>query len=368
MILSAIGILMVVDAHAWSSLQLFTSFMPYNSFFMPMFVFISGYFFSKNSLDRVKAELLKKIRHLIVPYYIWILLYGLLVHLLKSLSIISYGEDFSFSTLLIKPWTTGALYKFTDPLWFVPALFLTWFFYYFIRKIIGSYWNDWISFLIFVCLGAFCVVLSRHGYAKTEYYLPWLKTGFLLQFYQMGQIFRHYIEPSFKKCPKWPVLAGTLLINIFLQIISPESIDFPMMLMGEFHNPNPFLPLITSITGILFWLSISEILVPALGNNPLVNYISNNTFWIMANHAFFFNVLNAALYLTNRLFHLGLAFDSSSFTSNVWYRYEPVTTFRFVYVLFGLSGCILSKKLFDFFIRNFLKNLGSSNQSSNQNN
>ena len=37
MILSALGILFVVDAHAWSPLGLMTNFFPYNSFFMPIY-------------------------------------------------------------------------------------------------------------------------------------------------------------------------------------------------------------------------------------------------------------------------------------------------------------------------------------------
>ena len=41
MLLSAIGIFMVVDHHTWTALNLFGDFIPYNSFFMPMFVFIS---------------------------------------------------------------------------------------------------------------------------------------------------------------------------------------------------------------------------------------------------------------------------------------------------------------------------------------
>ena len=51
MLLSAIGIIFVVDAHAWTSLSLFTAYIPYNSFFMPMFVFISGYFFKPESAE-----------------------------------------------------------------------------------------------------------------------------------------------------------------------------------------------------------------------------------------------------------------------------------------------------------------------------
>ena len=44
--LQALLILMVIDDHVSSRIGLLTSIFPYDSFFMPFFVFISGYFAS----------------------------------------------------------------------------------------------------------------------------------------------------------------------------------------------------------------------------------------------------------------------------------------------------------------------------------
>ena len=58
MVLSAIAIIMIVDAHAQNALGLFAGLIPFNSFFIPLFVFISGYF---NKVDS-KTDLTEYIR------------------------------------------------------------------------------------------------------------------------------------------------------------------------------------------------------------------------------------------------------------------------------------------------------------------
>ena len=68
MLLSAIGIVMVADQHTFTAFNIFGKFLPYNSFFMPMFVFISGYFNKVNSDTRLSSYVGKKIRSLLVPY------------------------------------------------------------------------------------------------------------------------------------------------------------------------------------------------------------------------------------------------------------------------------------------------------------
>lgn len=44
--LYAMAILMVIDDHCSTRIGLLSSIFPYNSFYMPLFVFASGYFFN----------------------------------------------------------------------------------------------------------------------------------------------------------------------------------------------------------------------------------------------------------------------------------------------------------------------------------
>ena len=68
MLLSAIGIFMVVDHHTFTALNILGDFIPYNSFFMPMFVFISGYFNKVDSGTKLLPYTWKKVKNLLFPY------------------------------------------------------------------------------------------------------------------------------------------------------------------------------------------------------------------------------------------------------------------------------------------------------------
>lgn len=50
--LEALAIIMVIDDHVSTRVGILSSVFPYNSFYMPMLVFISGYFFKRQRCRR----------------------------------------------------------------------------------------------------------------------------------------------------------------------------------------------------------------------------------------------------------------------------------------------------------------------------
>lgn len=48
--LEALAMIMVIDDHVSTRIGILSSIFPYNSFYMPMLVFISGYFFKERSV------------------------------------------------------------------------------------------------------------------------------------------------------------------------------------------------------------------------------------------------------------------------------------------------------------------------------
>ena len=48
--LEALAIIMVIDDHMSTRIGILSSIFPYNSFYMPLFVFISGYFYREQKI------------------------------------------------------------------------------------------------------------------------------------------------------------------------------------------------------------------------------------------------------------------------------------------------------------------------------
>ena len=350
MILSAFAIIFVVDAHAWSPLAFFTNFFPYNSFFMPLFVFVSGYFYREKNLEKPLHFLLNKAKSLLVPYYAILLFVLAAVEVLREIAPIGpkYGELDSLKDFFINPFYKADLSSLLTPGWFVPALFCVLVIWVIVRCMLKRIWNDSIAAIAYCVIGTFCVYLSRKGWNETLW-LPLIRTGFLLQFYQLGVLYCSKLEHRFRKIPAPVVWLVTLGINALLQYLSGNQIYFnDINKMTGFLTDIYVLPLITSVTGIAFWLVVADKLAPILGNNKLINYISNHTYAIMMFHIIWFNVYN---FLISRIPAVARSFDFEKFYKTAWYRYEPVVQLRFFYVIAGLLGtlmmCWLAEKLYE---------------------
>ncbi|WP_374702917.1 acyltransferase family protein [Bacillus sp. T33-2] len=116
--LKALGIIIVVTGHIAGYV-----FPPY-SFHMPLFVFIFGYFYKTSHQARIFNYVKKKFKDLVIPYYKWNLFYGILVFILTSINLITFGQSLSFHSFFVESWLSGHQYLFNLAAWFVLSLFL----------------------------------------------------------------------------------------------------------------------------------------------------------------------------------------------------------------------------------------------------
>ena len=324
MLLSALGILFVLDSHVGPDFSMSFVVFPYGSFYMPMFAFISGYFFSEKHIQtwtHVIRFTDRKIRVLLVPYFLWIIFYGIITATGRYLNIFEIG-NVSLIDLIHNIVTGGTSFYFNDPAWFVPLLFCVIIGYTIIRKIVGNHWNHYAAMLIFALLGAGAVALSQTDFRTHNTYML-MKIPVFMQHYHLGVLFKEKLEKHFDNLNAVLVCCVSAAINLFLISIYGRNIAFPLYAtMSGFELNAPFLPLITSITGIAFWLKVCKMLAPVLGENKLMNFISDNTFFFMTHHL---AVKHIWLGLAMKLHNAGVitlpGIDVEQYRKYAWYVY-----------------------------------------------
>lgn len=108
--------------------------------------------------------------------------------------------------------------------------------------------------------------------------------------------------------------------------------------MANFHYV--VLPLITSISGILFYYEIMSLAAEKIGERKEISFIARNTFVIMQLHLLLINIPD--LYVFYKVTHGSekyADFPVQSYINNVWTRYSPNT--RLIGFFCGLIGSLL---------------------------
>ena len=357
MILSAIGIFMVVDSHTFTCFNILGNFMPYNSFFMPMFVFISGYFNKVDSSTKLWPYFIKKVKSLLVPYTgISLAVFGIQ----QLINWIKLGDEMTpvpqgyFAYVLDRVVTVGSFGAIAEATWFVISLFVTLMVYAILKKLLHGTWNSYVMLALFTAAHIFVVYLAKNTDPQyLTYLLVPLKCLFLMPFLEMGVIYRDHIEKKHESLPagfKIGLMFALLVVNAVRTLYLPNAYDLAFDRINDlsgFYSPYYVTPLISSIVGILFWLTFVDLIAKPVGESRFVNYMSCNTFWIMGFHILFFNIVNCILMLISRHIAVLPCFDIESFMGSEWYFWEIGNNAKILYVLAGVLGPLLFKWIFD---------------------
>ena len=355
MVLSAIGIFMVVDHHTFTALNLFGDYIPYNSFFMPMFVFISGYFNKVDSDTKLLSYIGKKAKTLLLPYAgISLLVFAIqqLINLIKTGEFASLPSGY-LMYVLERVITSGSPFPLVTPMWFVISLFCTLIFYALLKKLLNKIWNSLVMFGIFTVLHFAVVYLAQtiDSDSLHPFLLP-LKVFFLLPFLELGMIYKKYLEGKLTKMSgglKIGLLILLLVINAIRTTYLPSAYDVAFDSIDElagFTSPFFVTPMLSSIIGILFWLTLTDLISKPLYESRFVNFMSCNTFWIMGLHILFFNVLNCIFMFADKIIGLPY-FDAEAFRDSEWYFWEISPNIKLVYLAIGILGPLGLKWIYD---------------------
>lgn len=336
-ILSAMAILMIVAGHVSYNIFTVGDLFPYYSFHVPLFMFISGYFYRDESEAHPFAYLKKKVWRLLVPYMIWNLFYGVLAYLLRTFGDFAFGDPLSVKSLLIAPFTSGYQFSYNYAAWFVPTLFIVEIMNlvmrFVMRKMHLNY--EWLYLILSLALGMATAYLAIGGHVWGPYKTPG-RILFLYPCFQMGQFYHQKLEKR-DTLPNIPYFAIVIGIQLILQLVCHGQLAYTAVWCTGFAH-GPVVPYLTVITGTAFFLRIAKILTPVLEKSRSVNYLARNTYAVMMHHVFTFILVKAVIGMIAKATGTMQDFDWVLYHGNIDYYYlvNGVEQFKMVYLLAGV--------------------------------
>lgn len=341
-ILYFIGIFLVVANHlGGGSIDLLYNWFPAYSFHLPLFMFCSGYLIFKNIDDKPLIYIKKNIRKLLVPLYIWNIIYGLFVIFLHKKGF-TFGESFNIFNIFVKPIYNGHQFIFTLATWFIFPLLILKIFNFFIMRTLKNNKTLYIPyFLLSILIGCLGVHLSMKGY-NTGVYLLINKVLIFLPFFVLGMLYNRILE-RYDNLPNIYYFLILFVINLIIIYIFGGTREYVICWCNNFDNV--YRIFIVGTIGILFWLRISRIITPILSKSNLVMKISRNTYDIVIHHIMGCFVLNYIYYLLSSFVFKD--FDILQFRSNATYLYLPkgINNFLILYVSMGFGFPLIVIKI-----------------------
>ncbi len=345
-ILTGTAIVMVVAGHLGYGVLTVGDLFPYYSFHVPLFMFISGYFYKEVGKGQTFGYVKKKVCRLLVPYLLWNLVYGLLAWLLRGYGF-SMGEEISVRTLFLAPFMHGYQFIYNYAAWFVPVLLVIEMMNLLMRFICG--WSfeklsrrrdeggnlEWFYLAGSLAIGMIVVCLAIGGHVWGDYKAAG-RILFLYPSYQMGQFYK-------KKLEKHDTMGNLVYFAIVMGVqtllqIGCNGLAFSSVWCTGFAN-GPLVPYVTIVTGIAFWLRIAKVAAPVIGRSRVIRFLGQNTYTVMMHHVLVFMLIK--MILAGVAAGTGLCgdFDFAQFYSNIDYIYlvNGVEHFKMVYLAAGVG-------------------------------
>ena len=335
-ILSAIGMILVVAGHLGYSLFDVGGLFPYYSFHVFIFLFVSGYFYREEAEQQLLRYIGKKCKALLLPYFIWNLVYGILAVLLHRTGF-SIGGELTLWNLFIEPFVSGHQFLYQFPAWFVPVLFLIEVINVCMRKVLSLIRlnNEWLIFSLCLLAGILTVWLADGGHVYGWYRIPG-RLLFMLPGYELGCLYRQKLE-RLDTLPHAVYFAAVMGIQLLISVFS-GGLAFSAVWVTSFAN-GPFIPYLTVITGIAFWLRVARILqdIPVLAGKLVT--IGRYTYSIMMHHIFAFFLVKTVFYWISRLTPLCQEFDAAMYFSEINFVYLPggAEAAKWLYLFAGIG-------------------------------
>ncbi len=298
-LLKALAILLVVSGHL--EFSIFGMFPPY-SFQLALFFFISGMLFKDKYLDDVSTYFTRRIKSLLLPYFLYETLYLGITFLMIPFVGEFLGEPVSLKNFFITPFLNGHQLLLCAPLWFVPQLFMTMIVFLFLMRMLRGIENKYVSLIFFTFLGFGAIPLWKIS-VHSPLVLVVVRTVFSLFFVYLGYFYVKYIKDNYNIfTPKW--LGGIILFQSFLWLFNrdfdpTQGIGLSYVLVWARFDNQIIVPVLTSLTGIWVSLLTVKLFYPYLKEVKFLQQMGKVTYHIMANHLFVMYLITLCLFNIN---------------------------------------------------------------------
>lgn len=327
-LLKALAILLVVSGHL--EFSLLGMFPPY-SFQLALFFFISGMLFKDKYIDNVREFIVRRIKSLLIPYFLYNIFYLVVTIFIAKLTGKFWGMPVTLKNFFLTPFLNGHQFDLSCPLWFVTQLFMTMIVFLFLfralsRLKLGTNFN----LAIFTILGICAIPLSKL-ITMDSLSLVVVRTMFSLFFVYLGYFYQHHIEGKHDIfTAKWffAVIVLQSILWLFNRDFDPQQgIGLSYVLVWARFDQQLIVPIITSITGIWASLFTINIFYPFIKNIRFFQDMGNVTYHIMANHLLVMYLITAVLLHFN-----GIPISERA-AHDIYWIFDPVQTTYLYFVL-----------------------------------
>ena len=212
-IFRAFGIILMVMGHIKFG-EAFDKWI--HAFHMPMFFFISGWFYGRNESIPIKNQLRKKIRFLIIPYFVFSIIEILLLLPIfpeyRTLSMLNY-IFFNTTTYVYVSNTFFGISPVPGALWFLTALFFAEVIYLILDYLFDKTWKLDVAVIALAILG----MLANQIF---PFRLPWsLDAAFVgIGFFHMAKVIKGTKIEKVFKLKNWQALVVGIVISLSIML------------------------------------------------------------------------------------------------------------------------------------------------------
>lgn len=340
-IAKAIGIFAIVASHTrWN---IFGDFWASGFWHVPLFFFISGYFFKAELFEG--SEVLKKyfafVKKIVCKYlgrfYAYHFFYGGMTYLIYIWFDRLYGKLPTLKNLTLSP-IDSIPFLLSAPNWFLYQLAISLVVFALIIVICRKLnKNIFFPMMVFLPLALLAISLAKPDFKPSLGLTKVIiKTCISMYYIYCGYLYRNYFEKVTKYNIKTLGIVTCLFLMFFLY--SEGKMTVGVYNASIWHN---ITPLITPFCCFYFVLFVSKLLAPLVNEKSFIDKVGHNTLHIMANHVFVIFLMELIIL---GLEHQGIA----KIPKGLCGKFYNLEKYKFLYAFGSVAICTYVGELLNF--------------------